>query len=161
MKFSEIVKEASALLQDSGRITYRALKREFDLDDDALEDLKAELIKARKVGRDEDGEILVWIADGSQTSIQSDTQPSSQPPASYTPSHLAERIRAEQAAMESRGAADGERKTITALFADLKGSTALIEPEFGIRDLLSRYNETGLYEQSSSAPTSSASSSSP
>ena len=29
--------------------------------------------------------------------------------------------------MESRGSADGERKTITALFADLKGSTALIE----------------------------------
>ena len=29
--------------------------------------------------------------------------------------------------MESRGAADGERKTITALFADLKGSTALID----------------------------------
>ena len=29
--------------------------------------------------------------------------------------------------MESRGASDGERKTITALFADLKGSTALIE----------------------------------
>jgi class 3 adenylate cyclase/tetratricopeptide (TPR) repeat protein len=29
--------------------------------------------------------------------------------------------------MESRGSVDGERKTITALFADLKGSTALIE----------------------------------
>src|SRR5262245_2904366 len=29
--------------------------------------------------------------------------------------------------MEARGALDGERKTITALFADLKGSTALIE----------------------------------
>ena len=29
--------------------------------------------------------------------------------------------------MEARGATDGERKTITALFADLKGSTALIE----------------------------------
>ncbi len=29
--------------------------------------------------------------------------------------------------MEARGVADGERKTITALFADLKGSTALIE----------------------------------
>src|SRR5262249_10104070 len=49
------------------------------------------------------------------------------PPVSYTPSHLAERIRAEQAALESRSSADGERKTITALFADLKGSTALIE----------------------------------
>src|SRR5262249_14718640 len=52
---------------------------------------------------------------------------SSQPPVSYTPKHLAERILAEQAAMEARGLADGERKTITALFADLKGSTALIE----------------------------------
>src|SRR5207249_1187294 len=48
-------------------------------------------------------------------------------PVSYTPPHLAERIRAEQAAMEARGGSDGERKTITALFADLKGSTALLE----------------------------------
>ncbi len=47
--------------------------------------------------------------------------------ADYTPVHLAERIRAAQAALEARGATDGERKTITALFADLKGSTALIE----------------------------------
>jgi class 3 adenylate cyclase/predicted ATPase len=52
---------------------------------------------------------------------------SPQTPVSYTPSHLAQRIRAEQEALETRGAADGERKTITALFADLKGSTALIE----------------------------------
>jgi len=53
--------------------------------------------------------------------------PHTQPPSSYTPAHLAERIRAEQAALEARGATAGERKTITALFADLKGSTALIE----------------------------------
>jgi class 3 adenylate cyclase len=53
--------------------------------------------------------------------------PSSQPPVSYTPQHLAERIRAEQAALEARGATDGERKTITVLFADIKGSMALIE----------------------------------
>src|SRR5213593_1703408 len=48
-------------------------------------------------------------------------------PGLWTPPHLAERIRAEQAALEARGATDGERKTITALFADLKGSTALID----------------------------------
>src|SRR5712692_10114771 len=48
-------------------------------------------------------------------------------PMSYTPRHLAEHILAERAAMEARGAPDGERKTITALFVDLKGSTALIE----------------------------------
>jgi len=40
---------------------------------------------------------------------------------------LAERIRAEQAALEARGAVDGERKTITALFAEIKGSMELIE----------------------------------
>src|SRR4030095_7089874 len=48
-------------------------------------------------------------------------------PASYTPKHLAERILAEQAALEARGVSDGERKTITALFADIKSSMALIE----------------------------------
>ena len=53
------------------------------------------------------------------------TQPQS--PAAYTPRHLAERIRAEQVALAARRLADGERKTVTALFADLKGSTALIE----------------------------------
>src|SRR5215468_79389 len=40
-------------------------------------------------------------------------------PRSYTPSHLAERIQAEGAALEARGSPDGERKTITALFADI------------------------------------------
>src|SRR5262245_8652036 len=48
-------------------------------------------------------------------------------PISYTPKHLAQRILAEQAALEARGSAQGERKTITALFADIKGSMDLIE----------------------------------
>src|SRR5262245_10598767 len=52
---------------------------------------------------------------------------STQSPVSYTPRHLAERIRAEREAMEARALPDGERKTITALFADIKGSMALIE----------------------------------
>ncbi len=47
-------------------------------------------------------------------------------PIEYTPPYLAERIRAAQVAMEARGAPDGERKTVTALFADMAGSTALI-----------------------------------
>jgi class 3 adenylate cyclase/tetratricopeptide (TPR) repeat protein len=42
-------------------------------------------------------------------------------PASYTPKHLAERI------LNSRAALEGERKHVTVLFADLKGSTELIE----------------------------------
>jgi class 3 adenylate cyclase/tetratricopeptide (TPR) repeat protein len=41
-------------------------------------------------------------------------------PSSYTPKHLAERI------LNSRVALEGERKHVTVLFADLKGSTELI-----------------------------------
>src|SRR5262249_8364688 len=102
-------------------------KREFDLDDEALEDLKGELIDGRQVARDEGGKVLVWKGAGPPSAVPAGTAAQPQAPASYTPPHLAERIRAEQAALEARGSADGERKTITALFAALKGSTALIE----------------------------------
>src|SRR5713226_982100 len=76
------------------------------------------------------GTILAFSDSGLRTLDSSQPQspiPSLQPPVSSTPRHLAERILAEQAAMEARGAADGERKTITALFADIKGSMELIE----------------------------------
>jgi class 3 adenylate cyclase len=127
MKFSEVIEQASALLQRKGRMTYRALKREFTLDDDTLADLKFELITGQEVAVDKDGEVLVWVGNG-EAALTLTSSPAQFPsPASYTPSHLAERIRAEQAALEARGASEGERKTITALFADLKGSTALIE----------------------------------
>jgi len=47
-------------------------------------------------------------------------------PIQYTPPHLAARIRAEQAALAARHGTEGERKTITVLFADLAGSTELV-----------------------------------
>src|SRR5262245_40375678 len=135
MKFSEIVDQARTLLQRTGKVTYRMLKREFALDDAALEDLKEQFITAEEVAIDKDGTMLVWVGDDApavsrpplKVSSSHSPPPTAQSPASYTPPHLAERIRAEQAALEARGATEGERKTITALFADLKGSTALIE----------------------------------
>src|SRR5262249_16299471 len=48
-------------------------------------------------------------------------------PAAYTPKHLAQKILAERAAMESRGAEEGEREHITDLFADIKGSVEMME----------------------------------
>jgi class 3 adenylate cyclase/predicted ATPase len=135
MTFEEILVEARALLEREGRIAYRILKRRFDLSDDDLEDLKADLIDAKRVAVDEEGKVLVW--NGAASVSDSKFEVSSFPPPTHelrtqnpelwTPPHLAERIRAEQVALEARGATDGERKTITALFADLKGSTALIE----------------------------------
>ncbi|MBI3249264.1 MAG: hypothetical protein HYZ50_22415 [Deltaproteobacteria bacterium] len=47
MKFSDLVEQVSELLQRQQRISYRALKCEFDLDDEDVEDLKAELIDAK------------------------------------------------------------------------------------------------------------------
>jgi hypothetical protein len=55
MKFSEIVDQASALLQQKGRSTYRALKLEFGLNDEQLEALKDELLFAHPEILDESG----------------------------------------------------------------------------------------------------------
>jgi hypothetical protein len=60
MTFEEIVDQALAMLQRRGRVAYRMLKRQFQLDDEALEDLKTELIKAQRLAVDEDGDVLVW-----------------------------------------------------------------------------------------------------
>jgi hypothetical protein len=51
MRFFGIVTLARALLQREGRITYRALKRGFELDDASLEDLRRELIFRRLARR--------------------------------------------------------------------------------------------------------------
>ena len=63
MTFEEVLDQAIALLQRRGRVTYRTLKRQFQLDDAALEDLTVELIKGQRLAVDEDGEVLVWSGD--------------------------------------------------------------------------------------------------
>ena len=127
MDLYAVIDQVVALLQQRGRLTYRALQYQFNLDAAGLEALKEELIEGQQVARDEGGKVLVWQG-GRGATAQTDNTPAPSPaPASYTPAHLAERIRAEQAALEARGAIDGERKTITALFADIQDSTALIE----------------------------------
>src|ERR1043166_2672247 len=72
MKFSALVEQVLELLQRQKRISYRALKREFELDDDFIEDLKAEIIDARQLAADEDGKVLVWMGNDSlASSVQS------------------------------------------------------------------------------------------
>ncbi len=127
MSFIEVVDRVIELLRTRGRVTYRVLKLEFGLSDEQLDALKEELIEGQELAVDKDGKVLVWKGDRASAPTSSTTPAQPQAPASYTPPHIAERILAEQAAMEARGATDGERKTITAVFSDLKGSTALIE----------------------------------
>ena len=105
MTFEELLDQALAMLQRRGRVSYSALQRQFELDDAYVEDLKDELLFSHPEISEADGRGLVWNgeAEKSPTSQPSPSQPQSQPPSTYTPPHLAERIRAEQAAMESRG----------------------------------------------------------
>src|SRR5262245_46087207 len=64
--FDEVLDQVRELLQQRGRVTYRALQRRFDLDDQYVEDLKGELINAERVAVDEDGEVLVWTGSTTQ-----------------------------------------------------------------------------------------------
>ncbi len=127
MSFDEVLAQVVELLRRQGRVSYRALKLRFNLDDDYIEGLKEELIYAQQLASDEDGRVLVWKGQPEHKSVSFPQATPVQRPIAYTPRHLAERILAEQAALEARGAPDGERKTITALFADIKGSMDLLE----------------------------------
>jgi class 3 adenylate cyclase/tetratricopeptide (TPR) repeat protein len=126
MTFEEILNQAMALLQRQGRVSYRALKRQFDLDEAYVEDLKLELIEVHQVAVDQDNTMLVWIggAAGQQPSASDmrlvGARAPDAAPLTYTPPHLAEKI------LTSKAGLEGERKQVTVLFADLKGSTELI-----------------------------------
>ena len=63
MDFVAVVDQVIALLRQRGRVAYRTLKRHFQLDAEALEDLTFELIKGQRLAIDEDGEVLVWIGE--------------------------------------------------------------------------------------------------
>ncbi len=115
MSFIETVRRARELLREEGRITLRGLKREFDLDDEALEELIEELVDGQQVAARE-GKVLSWIAPA-----PSEARAADRDPRDYTPKHLADKI------LQSKSALEGERKQVTVLFADVKGSMDLQE----------------------------------
>jgi class 3 adenylate cyclase len=121
--FVAVVDQAIALLRQRGRLTYRTLQLQFQLDADHLEALKDELIEGQRLAVDEAGRVLVWSgASGATASpaAASFVEPPPQAPLAYTPPYLAEKI------LTSRSALEGERKQVTVLFADLKGSMELL-----------------------------------
>src|SRR6516164_2804423 len=121
MTFEEILDQAIAMLQRRGRLTYNALKRQFQLDDATLDDLKEQLLYAYPQVVDDAGRGLVWTAPpGTAPPAAAPAGASEQVPLAYTPAYLAEKI------LTSRSALEGERKQVTVLFADLKDSTELI-----------------------------------
>src|SRR6266446_4878204 len=133
MTFEDILDQAIAMLQRRGRVTYRTLKRQFQLDDDVLEDLKEALIDGQRLAVDEDGRVLVWTGGAStpeasasppphqEISHAAPTPSASPPPEPYTP--------------------DAERRQLTVLFCDLVDSTVLasqLDPE-DLREVVRAY----------------------
>ncbi len=114
MSFIEVVEQATALLRDRRRVSLRAIRREFDLDDDELSDLTEELVHAQRTA-ELDGSVLVWTGEPAAPTAPERS------PRDYTPKHLADKI------LQSKSALEGERKQVTVLFADVKGSMELAE----------------------------------
>ena len=122
MAFLDIVRDAKAHLQENGRVSIRALRREFGMDDETLEELIEELVEVQRTA-ERDGNVLVWSADLGRSAPTADTPPVvvERVPRAYTPKHLADKI------LHSKSALEGERKQVTVMFADVKGSMELAE----------------------------------
>jgi hypothetical protein len=140
MTFEEVVDQASAMLQRRGRVTYRLLKRQFHLDDEALEDLKEEIIYGQKLAVDEDGRVLVWIGAGGQLAAQ----PSSTPPSAPAPDTQEDSPSQVPPTPVAPQPLEAERRQLTVLFCDLVDSTVLasqLDPEEW-REVVRAYQDT-------------------
>ena len=125
MDFYAVLAQVMELLQREGRVSYRALKVQFGLDDEQLEAFKDELIEAKRLAVDERGRVLVW---GGDTDAQPDHAAQIVPLATTPP------------------ASDAERRQLTVLFCDLVDSTKLaqqLDPE-DYRAVVRAYQEAAV-----------------
>ena len=124
--FEEILRQTTENLRRRGKVSFRAIKRQFDIDDEYLKDIIYELVEIHGVAQTEDDRMLVWTAPAEEDPIGGhDTKPDSK-------SISAEPV--QQVA---------ERRQLTVMFTDLVGSTELsriLDPE-DLRDVLYAYQD--------------------
>jgi len=111
MEFYDVVAQVLNLLQRQGRVSYRALKRQFSIDDDYIEDLKEELLYAHESAVQADDRGFTWT--GETEEIQVPTTQVENPPTEPRPR-------------------EAERRQLTVMFCDLVDSTKLasqLDPE--------------------------------
>src|SRR5215813_10376111 len=137
MTFDEVLTQIIDLLKRQGRVSYRALKMRFNLDDEYLDVLKEELLYVHPV-RDDEGRGLVWTGDtaSGQAVAPQLAQPTPQPAVQGQPSpEVTPRITASPP--------DAERRQLTVIFCDLVESTKLasqLDPE-DWRDVVRAYQQ--------------------
>jgi TOMM system kinase/cyclase fusion protein len=137
MDFYEVLANVIELLQREGRASYRALKRQYNLDDQYLDDLKEELLFSYPVV-DEDGRGLVWTGQAG-----ADPEPASTATQAGQPEVAPQPSQAEPPPSEPY-TPDAERRQLTVMFCDLVGSTPLseqLDPE-DLREVVRAYQQT-------------------
>src|SRR6516162_10408687 len=133
MTFEEMLDQAIAMLQRRGRLTYSTLKRQFQLDDAALDDLKNELIEGQRLAVDERGNVLVWTGEAGTT-------PTPPPSPAYALQPALQEVPPPPVAPSPP---DAERRQLTVMFCDLVDSTKLssqLDPE-EYRDVVRAYQQ--------------------
>jgi hypothetical protein len=131
MDFYAVLDQVVALLRRRGRVSYRALKRQFALDDELLADLRAELRYAHYPVEEDHDQGLVWTGETAPPSEH--TPPPHRPEAKPAP-HT-DRLPAERRTPEA------ERRQLRVLFCDLVDSTVLasqLDPE-ELREVVRAY----------------------
>src|SRR5215217_5843231 len=137
MTFEEILDQVLAMLQRRGRVSYRAIMRQFALDEAYLEDLKEAILFAHPQIIDEEGRGLVWTGDAGAIPVPTPASPQPlEQPVILTP-------RDGQIAVLpfKPQTPDAERRQLTVLFCDLVDSTALashLDPE-ELREVVRAY----------------------
>ena len=134
MDFYEVLERVLELLQRHRRVSYRALKVQFALDDDHLDLLKEELLYAQYPIADDHGRGLVWT--GEPGGVQ---EPA--PPQSTQPLAVQEQPSQQVAPLPTAPPPDAERRQLTVMFCDLVDSTTLssrLDPE-EYRDVVRAY----------------------
>src|SRR5215472_16814895 len=136
MTFDEVLTQALELLKRQGRVSYRALKMRFDLDDEYLDILKEELLYVHPV-RDDEGRGLVWTGatESVKEGVAQPTQLIPQPAAQDQPSPEVTPL------ATAPSPPDAERRQLTVMFCDLVDSTRLssqLDPE-DWRDVVRAY----------------------
>src|SRR5262245_15791346 len=143
MTFEEILDQAIAMLQRRGRLTYATLKRQFQLDDAALDDLKEQLLYAHPQVVDDAGRGLVW---NGETDVSPTTTPPASPSAPPGPPRAPQVGQPLQTATPpaTPPAREAERRQLTVMFCDLADSTRLarqLDPE-DLREVIRAYQTT-------------------
>jgi class 3 adenylate cyclase len=138
--FVAVLDQVIALLRQRGRLTYSTLKRQFQLDDAALEDVKNELIEGQRLAVDERGNVLVWTGGAAMP-----VAPASPPSQPVSPSATLEAAGPQTApALAAPSPPEAERRQLTVLFCDLVDSTVLssqLDPE-DLREVVRAYQDT-------------------